>query len=209
MTSQPNFVQPPHIAVWLISLFALAKEGESISGDLLEEFSLLASKSGVPAARAWYWRQTIKTVPRLAVFAFRTAPLITITALVTGLVVRLIVGRSIEYATFAGFQRYRIFFEHPFNVYLFFNVEHLITFFLTGLIVAFVAREREMVTTVTLALIFAALVVVGSSYGAIRYGADPILWRLMCFLTDLFAIVIAGAIVRTHRLAPKSPIAPA
>jgi len=74
------------------------KEGESIIGDLLEEFSLLVSKSGVPAARAWYWRQTIKTVPRLTVFAFHTAPLITITALVAGFAVRLIVGWSIESA---------------------------------------------------------------------------------------------------------------
>src|SRR5215475_3020162 len=170
MTSKPNFVQPPRIAVWLISVFALANEAESIMGDLLEEFSLLASKSGVPTARAWYWRQTIKTIPRLALFAFRTAPLITIAALIVGLVMRLIVGWSIEYATFAGFQRYRIFFEHYFNDYLFYNVDHLITFFLTGLIVALVAREREMVTTVTLALIFAASVVVGSTYGVIWHG---------------------------------------
>jgi hypothetical protein len=51
MTSQPHFVQPPRIAVWLISLFALAAEAESILGDLLEEFSVLASKSGMPSAR--------------------------------------------------------------------------------------------------------------------------------------------------------------
>src|SRR6185437_16714899 len=106
-------------------------------------------------------------------------------------------------------QRYRIFFEYRSNIYLFFNVEHLITFFLIGLIVAFVARQREMVTTVTLALIFAALVVAGSTYGAVRYGVDPILWRLMCFLADLFVMVVAGAIVRTHRLGPKSRISAA
>lgn len=204
MTSQPNFVQPPRIAVWLISLFAFGEKGESIIGDLLEEFSLLASKSGVPTARAWYWRQTIKTVPRLAGFAFRTAPVITITALVVGLVMRLIVGRSLDYATFAVFQRYSIFFVHHFNLYLFFNIEHLVTFFLTGLIVAFLAPQREMVTTVTLAFIFAALAVVGSTYWAIRHSVDPILWQLMYFLADLFAIVVAGAIVRTHRLALKS-----
>lgn len=209
MTAQPNLVQPPRIAMWLISLFALGEKGESIIGDLLEEFSLLASKSGVRAARAWYWRQTIKTVPRLAVFAFRTAPLITVIALVVGFAVRIIVGWSIEYATFAGFQSHRIFFEHYFKEYLFFNIDHLIAFFLAGVVVAFVAREREMVTTVTLALIFAAPVIVGSTYGVMRHGIDPMLWRSMCFLADLFAMVIAGAIVRTHRLAPKSPISAA
>jgi hypothetical protein len=204
MTSQPNLVQPPRIAVWLISLFARAEEAESILGDLLEEFSLLAFKPGAPAAQAWYWRQTIKTVPRLAVFAFRTAPWVTVAALVAGFVVRIIVGRSLEYATFVGFHRYRGFFEHHFNVYLLFNIDHLITFFLTGLIVAFVARAREMVSTVTLALIFAVLVVLGSTYGDIRYGVDPILWRLACFLADLLAIVVAGVVVRTHRMAARS-----
>jgi hypothetical protein len=207
MTSQPQFVQPPRIAVCLISLVALAEEAEVILGDLLEEFSLLASKSGVPTARAWYWRQTIKTVPRLAGCALRTAPWIVVTALVVGLVMRLIVGWSLEYAEFAVAHRYGVFFEsHHFTIYLLFNVEHLITFLLTGLIIAFVAREREMVTTATLALIFAALAVAGSTYGAIRYGVEPFLWRLTCFLADLFMIVIAGAIVRAHRFALRSRV---
>ena len=205
MTSQPYSVQPPPIAVWLIRLFALAEEAESILGDLLEEFSLLASKSGVSTARNWYWRQAIKTVPRLAGFAFRTAPWMMVTLVVGGLVLRFLVGRLVGYMTFAVLHRYGVFFEnHHFTVYLFFNVEHLITFLLIGLIVALVARERETVTTATLALSFATSVVVGSTYGAIRYGIDPILWRLTCYLVDLFAIVVAGAIVHTHRLAPKS-----
>ena len=206
MASQPHYVEPPPIAVWLIRLFALADKAESILGDLLEEFSLLASKSGAPTARNWYWRQTIKTVPRLAGFAFRTAPWMIVTAVVGGLVLRFLVGRLLGYVTFPVIHRYGEFFEHyHFTVYLFFNVEHLITFLLIGLIVARVAREREMVTTVTVALILAASAVVGSTYGAIRYGIDPVFWRLACYLVDLLVIVVAGAIVRTHRLAPTSP----
>jgi hypothetical protein len=204
MTSQPHSVQPPHIAVWLIRLFAAGEEAESILGDLLEEFSLLTSKSGVSRARHWYWRQTIKTVPRLVGFGFRTAPRMTVIAAVLGLVLRFLVGRLAGYVTFAVLHRYGVLFEHHFNVYLLFNIEHLTTFLLIGLIVAFVAREREMVTTATVALIFAASVVVGSMYGAIRYGIDPIFWRLTCYLFDLLVIVVAGAIVRTHRLTLKS-----
>jgi hypothetical protein len=206
MTSQPHSVQPPHIAVWLIRLFALGEEAESILGDLLEEFSLLTSKSGVSMARHWYWRQTIKTVPRLAGFAFRTASWMTVTAVVIGgLLLRFLVGRLVGYVAFAVVHRYGVFLErHHFTLYLLFNIEHLITFLLIGLIVAFVARDREIVTTATVALIFAALVVVGSVYGAIRYGIDPILWRLTCYLVDLLVIVVAGAIVRTHRLTPQS-----
>ena len=66
MTSKADFVQPPRIAVWLVNLFTPAKETESIPGDLLEEFSQLASKSGVTVARSWYWRQTAKTIAHLA-----------------------------------------------------------------------------------------------------------------------------------------------
>jgi hypothetical protein len=43
MTSQSQFVQPPRFAVWLLTLFALDDEAESILGDLLEDFSLLAA----------------------------------------------------------------------------------------------------------------------------------------------------------------------
>ncbi len=119
---------------------------------------------------------------------------------------RFLVGRLVGYVTFPVIHRYGVFFaEHHFTDYLFYNVELLIRFQLIGLIVALVARQREMITTATVALIFAASVVVGSAYGAIRYGTDPIFWRLTCYLADLFVIVVVGAIVRTHRLAPKSP----
>ena len=203
MTSHPNSVQPPRIAVWLINLFAFGEEGESILGDLLEEFSLLATKSGASTARNWYWRQTVKTVPRLAGFAFRDAPWIITASLVIGLFVRELVGHSFEYATIPVVRTYWPLFEHPYNAYVLFNIEHLITFLLTGLIVAFIAREREMVVTATLALIFGAMVVAGSVYAAIRFGLDPTPWRLTCYLIDLFAIIAAGAVIRTHRLAPK------
>ncbi len=60
--SQASFVQPPRIAVWLVDLFTPDKQAESIPGDLLEEFSDLASKSGVAFARRWYWRHSVKTI---------------------------------------------------------------------------------------------------------------------------------------------------
>lgn len=204
MTSQLHSVQPPVIAVWLIRLLAVADEAESILGDLLEEFSLLACKSGVPTARKWYWRQTIMTVPRLAGLAVRSAPWTTFTALMGGLVLRFLVGRLVGYVIFATLQRYGALFEHRFTTYLFFNIEHLIPFLLIGLIVAVVAREREIVITTILAFVFGASVILGSAYAAIRYGIDPVFWRLTCYLADLPVIVVAGAIVRTHRMLPQS-----
>jgi hypothetical protein len=209
MTSQPHFVQPPRIAVWLISLFALAAEAESILGDLLEEFSVLASKSGMPSARNWYWRQTIKTVPRLAGFGFRTAPWITVAAVVGGFLLRKLVAPLVGSVTFAVLERYQVFFEHHFSAYLFFastglDIEHLVTFLLIGFIVAFAASEREIVATTTLALIFTAMAIVASVYVVIRSGYDASLWRLTWYFADSFVIVVAGAIVRTHRLAARS-----
>lgn len=60
MTSQADFIRPPRIAAWLVKLFASAEE-ESILGDLIEEYSDLALKSGLAFARHWYWRQAVKT----------------------------------------------------------------------------------------------------------------------------------------------------
>ena len=40
MTSQSHFVQPPRLATWLLSLFALDDAAEHILGDLLEEFTV-------------------------------------------------------------------------------------------------------------------------------------------------------------------------
>ena len=38
MTSQPQIVQPPRIAVRLVNLFSSDEEAETIEGDLLEEY---------------------------------------------------------------------------------------------------------------------------------------------------------------------------
>lgn len=61
MSSQT--VEPPSIAVWLVTLFTAPEEAESIVGDLHEEFSLLAVKSGFAIARHWYWRQPLLLGP--------------------------------------------------------------------------------------------------------------------------------------------------
>ncbi len=67
-------VRPPRIAVWLIELFASAEQVEAIHGDLLEDFSVIASRSGISAARRWYWKQSLKSVTHLIWTGYRTAP---------------------------------------------------------------------------------------------------------------------------------------
>ena len=62
---ESRILRPPVIAVWLVGFFTPDKQTEAIQGDLVEEFSSLASSSGVATARRWYWRQSINTVARL------------------------------------------------------------------------------------------------------------------------------------------------
>jgi hypothetical protein len=55
-----------------------------------------------------------------------------------------------------------------------------------------------------LAIIFGAIALAGSIYGATRTGNYMLLWRLTWYFADSFAVVVAGAIVRMHRLAAES-----
>lgn len=208
MTAQQHFLQPPRTAVWLLSLFTLAEEAESIQGDLLEEFSLIVSKSGVASARRWYWRQTMRTVPQLAGVGFRTAPWMTAAAVVGGFLLPKFVLPLVTTAIFAVLEKYQVA-EHHFSTYVFFastglDIGYLITFLLIGFAVAFVSRQREMVVTITLALIQWAMVVVAFVYVVTTTGHGALLWRFTWAFADCFAIVLAGAMVRTHRLAVLS-----
>jgi hypothetical protein len=213
MTSQSNLVQPPRLAMWLLTLFALDDAAEHILGDLLEEFTRYASKSGVPFARRWYWRQTLKTILQLGVLGFRTAPLLTTAAVAGGFFLRKLVGPWVEPPIFAVLERYHVY-EHHFSTYMFFastgiDLGHLITFLLIGLIVALVARGREMVATMTLGLVFGAMLVVAFPFMVTHWGYGMVLSRVMWNLSDSLAIVIAGAIVRTHRLGAATRHLPA
>jgi hypothetical protein len=208
MTAQQHFLQPPRIAVWLLSLFTLAEEAESIQGDLLEEFSLRVSKLGVVSARRWYWRQTMKTVPQLAGVGFRTAPWMTTSAVVGGFLLRKLLSPFVEPPIFAVLERYRVF-DHHFGTYMFFastgiDIGHLITFLFIGFAVALVSRQREVVATIALGLIYWVMAVVAFIYVATTTGHGALLWRFTWAFSDCFAIVLAGVIVRTRRLAVLS-----
>jgi hypothetical protein len=209
MIPQSFIFQPPRIAVWLVNLFTPGEEAESILGDLFEEFSQLASKSGVTAARSWYWRQTVKTIPHLFGAGLRVAPWSTAVAVVGGfLLMRLISGLP-ELAIFAVIHRYRLF-DHHFDTYVFLAtygiaIGHVIISLLAGSAVALAAKGREMVATTTLALIFGAMF--GAAiFALLARGHDSFpLGMLPWNFADWFAIVIGGAIVRTRRSSVPSP----
>jgi hypothetical protein len=206
MKSQAQVVHPPRVASWLIDLFGPAKEAESILGDLLEEFTQLASKSGVAFARRWYWRQTARTIAHLADSGFRHAPRSTAAAVVGGFFLHRFVSGLPNKLLSAVTDRYLAFWSTHFKAYLWMlngmPIEHLIGSMFVGCVVALVAKGREMIATMTLALLFCTLIGAAIVWVATHRAVD-VAWMLWS-CADPIAIVVGGAIVRTRRL--SSPV---
>ncbi|MBZ5680899.1 MAG: hypothetical protein LAO24_12415 [Acidobacteriia bacterium] len=204
MTLQADFVQPPRIASWLVNLFTLSEE-ESIMGDLLEEFLHIASKSGVAIARRWYWRQTVKTIAHLFGAGFRIAPWSTTAAVVGGFLLLGFVSGLPDKLLSAVTDRYLAFWSTHFRVYIWvlngMSIAHLTVSMFVGCVVAWAAKGREMVATMTLALLRCALIGAALVWVA-THGPMDFAWMLWS-CADPFAIVIGGAIVRTRRSAAK------
>jgi hypothetical protein len=150
---------PPRFALWLIGLFS---PDEAIPGDLLEEFSTVASNNGTSYARRWFWRQSGRTIAHLAWSQFRLAPWST-GAVVIGAYAAVWYTPSVS-VTLAE----AVLARYPVYEYISASVFWWIYEFAFGTILlpltianiaARVARRREM--TVTTALTFA--VIAGSS----------------------------------------------
>ncbi len=203
MTSQRNLIPPPRIADWLLNLFSSSEEAEVILGDLLEEYSNLASVSGVAFAQSWYWQQTLKTIAHLVCASFRSAPLSTSAAVVGGFLLRRLVAGLPERAIFAVLERYQVF-DHHYRAYVFFgstgiDIAHWITFLFVGCVVAWGAQARELAATMALGLIFGAMALAAAVAILTTTGNAAFLWRLSWTFADAFAIVAGGALVRMLR----------
>jgi hypothetical protein len=75
MKERASYIRPPRLAGWIVGLFTLDDKTESIRGDLIEEFPGIVRRSGITAARRWYWKQSVRSSAHLAFAAFRGAPL--------------------------------------------------------------------------------------------------------------------------------------
>jgi hypothetical protein len=208
MTSAEDFVQPPRVATWLVNLFTSSEE-ESISGDLQEEFSQLEKKSGLAFARRWYWRQTLKTIAHLFGSAFRAAPWSTTAIVVGGFLLLQFASRLPDKVLSVVTDRYLAYWSNHFSAYMFWATDgmliaHLIVSMFVGCIVAFAAKGREMVATITLDLVLSAMM--GVAYFGWVAEHWPIHMALLWMLFQCsgpFAIVLGGAIVRTRRATAK------
>lgn len=207
MTSRPNLQppQPPLIAAWFLTLFTPAEVEESITGDLLEEFSEIAIESGYGFARRWYWRQILKTIIHSFGNAFRAAPLLMLATVIGGFWLIGFTTRSSQHAIRMFLDARRIYEFHP-NAYLFWlkfplEIGRIVICSGIGALVALVARRIEMAAAMALALLQIALFLAGT-VALIAGGREWLHWFLFMLpwnSLSFIAIVIGGAIVRICR----------
>jgi hypothetical protein len=205
MNSDRRLVQPPSVAVWLLTLFGPAKEGDSIAGDLLEEFTSLVRQSGVALARSWYWRQSLKTVGHLFMAEFRAAPWLLFLTVVGGF---WLIGFGTRFSGHAV-QRFldtqRIYELHP-DAYLFWykfplEIGRVILCTAIGSLVALAARRKEMAAVMALACVqmvlfgTAAVAEMFSSREWLHWFLFMLTWNSLCAI----ATVAGGAMVKTRR----------
>jgi hypothetical protein len=211
LTSQGYSVEPPPVAAWLVDLFIPGQQAEPILGDLLEEFSGLVSEFGVAFARRWYWRQSAKTITHFIGTTFRAAPW-SITGAVLAGYLALVFSTSLPEQMIVAVLH---FFRHHVTPYyvdlktyvLWLNTSILIGRLLmslfVGCIVATAAKGKEMLVTMTLALVLGATAGRGILVLLARH------WPEYGFLPSFYVdqvgrasmIVMGGVIVREKRLA--------
>ncbi len=214
-------VQPPRVAVWLLDRFTPYEQTESIPGDLLEEFSDVASKSGVAYARRWYWRQSVRTILHVVRSGFRVAPW-SIAGAVVGGVLLVQVGHALaEWAIRTGIEKFvnhRVLpfhlLSHPALISLLVNIGmylcRLTVAMLIGCIIALACKSREMLATITVSLVCSIQAVTGFwTFFHHWKGSPPLRTALPILLLysfgGLFAMVIGGGIVRTYRFRSLHP----
>jgi hypothetical protein len=204
MTSQPN-LQPPRIARWLLTLFTPAEVTESITGDLLEEFSGLVTKSGLAFARDWYWRQTLRTIAHVGGNAISGAPWLMLVTILGGSWLIGFATRSSAHAMQTFLDAHRVYESHP-DVYLFWlkfplEIGRVIICGLLGGMVALAAKRMEMIAVIGISLVqialFLAAVVVVIARGEewFHWFIVMLQWNGLCSI----ATVVGGVIVKTCR----------
>jgi hypothetical protein len=205
--TQASF-HPPRVASWLIELFTPYEQAESIPGDLLEEFSDLASKSGAAYARRWFWRQTVPTISHLVRSGFQGAPWSTAGVVLGGLLLVPLGHIFSEWAIRTGmeFGNHHVLPYHHVRLYVFLMnggiyLIRLTVSMLIGCIIALACKKREMLATITVSLVCSIQAVTG--FWTFLHGWSPpltaVLTGALYSFGGLFAIVVGGGIVRKYR----------
>jgi hypothetical protein len=207
-----SVVRPPCIAIWLVDLFAPYAQADAISGDLQEEFSGVAAKSGIAFARRWFWRQSARTIADLISSGFRDARWSVATAVVVGFVLlNLSLGlfglrsRLLEVVVQPPGHN---FWPQAKNYLFWLRTTYLwgsmLYALLVGCFVAMAAKSREMTAAIALSLVFGAVSSAALTVFALhqppgfRFGSALALFKT---ITSPIMIVSGAIIVRKFRSA--------
>jgi hypothetical protein len=210
MTSTNSTAHPPRVAAWLVDLFSSDLQREAIQGDLLEEFSEVALRSGFPSARRWYWKQSLKTAFKLGMAGFRTAPGLIVALAAGGLLIQILGFRlwvSIIAALLDNTRQSVIPFYtwHEVKTHLFWYrnamlAGQILVPLLAACMVAAVAKGMEMICAITLASLRAAMVLV-SVFAALSIHDARLPWSMPVSVCAQFMLILmGGVIVREARL---------
>lgn len=218
MMRAPYATRPPCLAVWLVDVFAPANRAESILGDFSEEFSDLVAKSGVAYARRWYWRQSVKTIANLASATFRVAPWWLTAFVLLGFSLSWFGARLPDDLVIALLRAQRPYSNRHMDAYLWlltygFSIARVLESLLIGTLVAVLAKGREMLATLTLAMLrgvsFIWLIFLINVQTPHRPTPHAQFQRLLFWhAVDLIGIVVAGVLVRKVRSIspPRQPL---
>jgi hypothetical protein len=204
MNSHSSLVGTPRLASSLVNLFTSVAEAETILGDLSEEFFALVASRGASFARRWYWRQTFNTIVHLFASAFRVDLWWTVSLVFGGFCLLRLFGPLPERFIFAVLQKFNVY-ENHFDIYVFFatygiGIGHALRALITGSIIAMAAKGRELVVTLTLALLLSAMLIAAwlHSINSHWSAGETLVWMLWQ-ATVPFGLLVGGILVRTWR----------
>lgn len=193
------------MAAWLLRVFNPAADGtESPADELLEEFLQLHSTKGPDAACSWYTRQALRTIPHLLATGFRAAPW-TVIAMVTGaFLLRWWLSMSTLPALNSLLTRLYPYDADDPRAYLSWLTATMLLIrwmenALLGALVALIAKGREMISTIGLALLGVGLAVPSIGIALARTGDLGVLRMLVHTLIFSVTIIAAGTFVRALR----------
>lgn len=215
MMTKSSLAQPPPLAVWLMSLFTTHEQSETILGDLLEEFSDLALRSGGTFARRWYWRQSLRTTAHLIGAGFRVAPWQIAGAVVGGFLLYFLCAGRLEHAVVAVLDLRREPHVTPYDTWpqmqarmrsLQYGVVagHFLLALFVGCIVAMTAKGREMVAGISLGLVLWAPQMAWFLVWSARHEHAFLPLQLIMPLSVSIMTIAGALVVRTGRSAVSS-----
>jgi hypothetical protein len=209
VTSLSTSARPPRLAARLVDLFASPDHAEALLGDLSEEFSDIASKSGVVCARRWYWRQAAKSIAHLAVVGFRLAPWSLTGAVLLGFALRWFGSSLPERIIIRILRAQRPYSDLHYDLYVWLvtwgiPIAGVVEMTLIGCVVAAVAKGREIVATVVLGIVSSVMVGLLIFLRTLELPLPiPIPWNFLVFrnFENWMAFVLGGILIRKIRSA--------